>query len=63
MKIRKNKFPLEKCANGCDKKPCFPSLVLCEDCLEKITNTFKGIIKSFQDHEEVPPIIKERGSD
>jgi len=31
--------PLKTCVNGCDRPPHPPSLVICRECIDKITMT------------------------
>jgi len=37
------KLPLEKCANGCDSPPSPPSLVICRECIDKITAKLRAL--------------------
>ena len=34
---------LARCANGCDRPPKPPSLVICGECMDKITRTLEGL--------------------
>lgn len=39
--------PLKWCANGCKKPPKPPSLVICEDCLDGISDKFQQMIDNL----------------
>ena len=47
----KKKEPLEKCANGCDRPPCPPSLVICKECQDVITHTLMSILEGMETRE------------
>jgi len=40
--------PLKSCANGCDKPPKPPSLVICEDCLNGITRKLEATLEGMK---------------
>ena len=44
--------PLKWCANGCNKPPKPPSLVICEDCLDAISNKFQEMIDKLEMREK-----------
>ena len=46
--------PLKSCANGCAKPPKPPSLVICEDCIAKITRTLEEMVRA-QDSKPLRP--------
>ena len=35
--------PLKQCANGCPRPPRKPSLVICGECIDKITATLTSL--------------------
>ena len=37
--------PLKSCVNGCHTPPKPPSLVICEDCIAKITRTLEETLE------------------
>lgn len=37
------KYPLTKCANGCEASPSAPSLVICRACQDKITKKLEQL--------------------
>lgn len=38
---------LEKCANGCDRPPDPPSLVICRECMDKITAKLQAAVDNL----------------
>lgn len=46
--------PLKWCFNGCMKPPKPPSLVICEDCLNKISNTLQTMIDEMKTEDKQP---------
>jgi len=36
--------PLKRCANGCDRPPDPPSLVICRECQDHITATLEVLL-------------------
>jgi hypothetical protein len=43
--------PLTKCANGCDRPPDPPSLVICRACQDKITRKLEAILARMDGRE------------
>ena len=46
--------PLKKCYHGCNKPPMPPSKVLCEDCLNKISDKFEEMIRNMNEKGKKP---------
>jgi hypothetical protein len=46
------RLPLKRCANGCDKPPKPPSLVICEDCLKGISEKMEQMIAKMERQDE-----------
>ena len=57
------KRPLKRCANGCDKPPKPPSLVICEDCLGVIGRRFKRLAAGEKDWDREPIGPQQGGTD
>ena len=40
-------YPLKRCANGCDRPPKPPSLVICGECMDRITAKMEAMLADF----------------
>jgi len=49
--------PFKWCANGCNKPPKPPSLVICEDCLNAISNKFQEMIDKLEMREKETNVV------
>lgn len=44
--------PLKKCANGCDRPPDPPSLVICKKCQREITEKLSRMVEELKDEDK-----------
>lgn len=51
-------YPLEKCANGCGVSPSLPSLVICRECINRISRNLERIAGRLDGEHEPKPKAK-----